>query len=280
MELVNPSDIFSTFGIEIIKWAGFHEIKKDPEYVELYQALFTLETETCAKTLASFKCSLKPEHRNFCFNIVRPLQHAALKTPKVDNEFLNLLLEKRVVMTKNCFFKVIKPFDQYVMRLQDRMLKSITPLLMACNSYELGIKTSSYSDRQQVTTAFEATISLCRKSLALLGQTFALASTFRQEKILAAIGVLESAPPPTLFPNFDTSALFGREYIEVLQNWMEKSGCPIELKKEASSPAELKKEAPVPSALNQRNVPETRPKIKSKNPNPHPFSDKYYGHIL
>ncbi|XP_015282870.1 PREDICTED: SURP and G-patch domain-containing protein 2 [Gekko japonicus] len=252
LDLVNPSDIFSTFGIEIIKWAGFQMIKNDPEYLELYRVLFSLETETCAKTLASFKCSLKPEHREYCFSIVKPLQHAALKTPKVDNEFLNLLLEKRAMMTKNCFFQVVKPFDQYMMRLQDRLLKSVTPLLMACNAYELSIKTSSFSDRAQMAAAFETTVSLCRKSLALLGQTFALASAFRQEKILAAIGILESAPPPTLYPNFDTSALFGREYIEVLQNWMEKSGCRVE----------LKKEAPRTSAPFQRNVPETRPKLK------------------
>lgn len=266
LDIVNPSDIFSTFGIEIIKWAGFEKIKNDPEYMELYRVLFSLETETCAKTLASFKCSLKPEHREYCFSIVRPLQHAALKTPKVDNEFLNLLLEKRVMMTKNCFFQVIKPFDHYMMRLQDRLLKSVTPLLMACNAYELSIKTSSFSDRGQMATAFETTVSLCRKSLALLGQTFALASAFRQEKILAAIGILKLAPPPTLYPNFDTSALFGREYIEILQNWMEKSGCPVE----------LKREAPKSSSPNQRNVPETRPKIKSKETM---FANKDYGHI-
>ncbi|XP_054835641.1 SURP and G-patch domain-containing protein 2 [Eublepharis macularius] len=252
LDLANPSDIFSTFGIEIIKWAGFHQCKKDPEYMELYRMLFSLETETCAKMLASFKCSLKPEHRDFCFSIVRPLQHAALKSPKVDNEFLKLLLDKGVMLTKNCFFKVIKPFDQYMMRLQDHLLKSTTPLLMACNAYELSIKTSSFSDRAQMAAAFETTVSLCRKSLALLGQTFSLASAFRQEKILEAIGVQESAPPPTMYPNFDTSALFGREYIEVLQNWMEKSGCPVE----------LKREAPEPLPQNQRNVPETRPKIK------------------
>nr|XP_056701142.1 SURP and G-patch domain-containing protein 2 [Euleptes europaea] len=250
LDLAHPSDIFSTFGTEIIKWAGFHQIRKDEEYMELYRVLFSLETETCAKMLASFKCSLKPEHKDFCFSIVKPLQHAALKTPKVDNEFLNLLLERRVVATKNCFFQVIKPFDQYMMRLQDHLLKSVTPLLMACNAHELSVKASSLGDQGQAAASLETTISLCRKSLALLGQTFALASAFRQDKILEAIGVHESAPPPTLFPNFDTSALFGREYIEVLQNWMEKSGSPIVLK------------TPGPPAPNEREVVETRPKIK------------------
>ncbi|XP_063003012.1 SURP and G-patch domain-containing protein 2 isoform X2 [Elgaria multicarinata webbii] len=251
LDLVDSSDIFSTFGVEIIKWAGFHEIKRDPEYSELFRVLFTLETETCAKMLASFKCSLKPEHQDFCLSSVRFLQHAALRTPKVDSQFLNLLLEKRVVVTKNSFFEVIKPFDRYMMRIQDYLLRGCTPLLMACNAYELSIKSSSFSDRAQMAAAFETTVSLCRKSLALLGQTFALASAFRQEKILEALSVFETAPSPTLFPNFDTSALFGREYIETLRSWLDKSGTRMRLKRATAGPE-----------ARPKIVPEARPKIK------------------
>ncbi|XP_063259470.1 SURP and G-patch domain-containing protein 2 isoform X1 [Prinia subflava] len=231
-DLVDKSDIFSTFGVEIIKWAGFHAIKNDAEFSRLFGALFELETETCAKMLASFKCSLRPEHRDYCFFTIRSLQHAALKTPKVDNEFLNMLLDKGAVKTKNCFFEVIKPFDKYIMRLQDRLLKGVTPLLMACNAYELSLKTNGgFSDPRQMAGAFETTVSLCRKSLALLGQTFALASVFRQEKILEAVGLQEVAPAPTAFPNFDDSTLFGREYIEHLKAWLDRSGCPIQVKR-------------------------------------------------
>ncbi|KFU97711.1 SURP and G-patch domain-containing protein 2 [Pterocles gutturalis] len=250
-DLVDKSDIFSTFGIEIIKWAGFHAIKNDAEFSRLFGTLFELETETCAKMLASFKCSLKPEHRDYCFFTIKSLQHPALKTPKVDNEFLNMLLDKGAVKTKNCFFEIIKPFDKYIMRLQDRLLKGVTPLLMACNAYELSIKTSGFGNPREMATAFETTVSLCRKSLALLGQTFALASVFRQEKILEAVGLQEMAPAPTLFPNFDDSTLFGREYIENLKAWLEKSGYPIQMKKpELESTVELKK--PSPDAKDKR----------------------------
>ncbi|NXH51150.1 SUGP2 protein, partial [Rhabdornis inornatus] len=244
-DLVDKSDIFSTFGIEIIKWAGFHAIKNDAEFSRLFGALFELETETCAKMLASFKCSLRPEHRDYCFFTIKSLQHAALKTPKVDNEFLNMLLDKGAVKTKNCFFEIIKPFDKYIMRLQDRLLKGVTPLLMACNAYELSIKTNGFGNPREMANAFETTVSLCRKSLALLGQTFALASVFRQEKILEAVGLQEMAPAPTSFPNFDDSTLFGREYIENLKAWLEKSGYPIQMKKaEAEATEQLKTASP------------------------------------
>ncbi|XP_008567971.1 PREDICTED: SURP and G-patch domain-containing protein 2, partial [Galeopterus variegatus] len=261
-DLIDKSDVFSRFGIEIIKWAGFHTIKDDVKFSQLFQTLFELETETCAKMLASFKCSLKPEHRDFCFFTIKFLKHSALKTPRVDNEFLNMLLDKGAVKTKNCFFEVIKPFDKYIMRLQDRLLKSVTPLLMACNAYELSVKMKTLSNPLDLAVALETTNSLCRKSLALLGQTFSLASSFRQEKILEAVGLQDIAPSPAAFPNFEDSTLFGREYIDHLKAWLISSGCPLQVKKaqpelaqeEEKSPAKPEIQAKAPGG--QSDVPQ------------------------
>ncbi|XP_032482229.1 SURP and G-patch domain-containing protein 2 isoform X1 [Phocoena sinus] len=253
-DLIDKSDVFSRFGIEIIKWAGFHTIKDDVKFSQLFQTLFELETETCAKTLASFKCSLKPEHRDFCFFTIKFLKHSALKTPRVDNEFLNMLLDKGAVKTKNCFFEIIKPFDKYIMRLQDRLLKSVTPLLMACNAYELSVKMKTLSNPLDLAIALETTNSLCRKSLALLGQTFSLASSFRQEKILEAVGLQDIAPSPAAFPNFEDSTLFGREYIDHLKAWLVSSGCPLQ----------VKKAEPEPTRDQEKTVPPTKPEIQAK----------------
>ncbi|KAM5232469.1 SURP and G-patch domain-containing protein 2 isoform 1-T15 [Hipposideros larvatus] len=253
-DIIDKSDVFSRFGIEIIKWAGFHTIKDDVKFSQLFQTLFELETETCAKMLASFKCSLKPEHRDFCFFTIKFLKHSALKTPRVDNEFLNMLLDKGAVKTKNCFFEIIKPFDKYIMRLQDRLLKSVTPLLMACNAYELSVKMKTLSNPLDLALALETTNSLCRKSLALLGQTFSLASSFRQEKILEAVGLQDIAPSPAAFPNFEDSTLFGREYIDHLKAWLVSSGCPLQ----------VKKAEPEPTQDEEKMVPPTKPEIQAK----------------
>ncbi|XP_058148785.1 SURP and G-patch domain-containing protein 2 [Dasypus novemcinctus] len=254
-DLVDKSDVFARFGIEIIKWAGFHTIKDDVRFSQLFQTLFELETETCAKMLASFKCSLRPEHREFCFFTIKFLKHSALKTPRVDNEFLNMLLDKGAVKTKNCFFEIIKPFDKYIMRLQDRLLKSVTPLLMACNAYELSVKMKTLSSPLDVAVALETTNSLCRKSLALLGQTFSLASSFRQEKILEAVGLQDIAPSPAAFPNFEDSTLFGREYIDHLKAWLVSSGCPLQVRRAAPAPTPAREEEPAPAAKPEAQTP-------------------------
>nr|XP_012298968.1 SURP and G-patch domain-containing protein 2 [Aotus nancymaae]XP_012298969.1 SURP and G-patch domain-containing protein 2 [Aotus nancymaae]XP_012298970.1 SURP and G-patch domain-containing protein 2 [Aotus nancymaae] len=255
-DIIDKSDVFSRFGIEIIKWAGFHTIKDDIKFSQLFQTLFELETETCAKMLASFKCSLKPEHRDFCFFTIKFLKHSALKTPRVDNEFLNMLLDKGAVKTKNCFFEIIKPFDKYIMRLQDRLLKSVTPLLMACNAYELSVKMKTLTNPLDLALALETTNSLCRKSLALLGQTFSLASSFRQEKILEAVGLQDIAPSPAAFPNFEDSTLFGREYIDHLKAWLVSSGCPLQ----------VKKAEPEPVREEEKMIPSIKPGIQAKSP--------------
>ncbi|XP_035142592.1 SURP and G-patch domain-containing protein 2 isoform X5 [Callithrix jacchus] len=255
-DIIDKSDVFSRFGIEIIKWAGFHTIKDDIKFSQLFQTLFELETETCAKMLASFKCSLKPEHRDFCFFTIKFLKHSALKTPRVDNEFLNMLLDKGAVKTKNCFFEIIKPFDKYIMRLQDRLLKSVTPLLMACNAYELSVKMKTLTNPLDLALALETTNSLCRKSLALLGQTFSLASSFRQEKILEAVGLQDIAPSPAAFPNFEDSTLFGREYIDHLKAWLVSSGCPLQ----------VKKAEPEPAREEEKMIPSIKPEIQAKAP--------------
>lgn len=232
------ADVFARFGLEIIRWAGFHTVRGDARFAQLFHTLFELETETCAKTLASFKCALRPEHRDFCFFAVRFLKHAALRTPRVDPELLQLLLERGAVRSKSGFFEVIKPFDQCVMRLQDRLLRSVTPLLMACNAYELGLKTQALGSPLDLALALETTNALCRKSLALLGQTFALASAFRQEKILEALGLRHLAPSPAAFPNLEDSALFGREYVQHLRAWLLASGCALRVRGAPSLPPE------------------------------------------
>lgn len=64
----------------------------------------------------SFKCFLKLEYRDFCFFIIKFLKYFVLKIFRVDNEFLNMFLDKGVVKIKNCFFEIIKFFDKYIMR--------------------------------------------------------------------------------------------------------------------------------------------------------------------
>ncbi|XP_069505241.1 SURP and G-patch domain-containing protein 2-like [Ambystoma mexicanum] len=238
-DVLDDADVFSKVGSQLIHWAEFNKIKHSPDFYQQHGALFLAETEACAKTLASFKCSLKNEHRDFCFNAVRELKHPALKSPKVDNELLNLLVNKNAVQTKNDFFELIKPFDKSMMSIQDSLLKSVIPLLMACNTYELNKGFDSSADLR---SALENTISLCRKSLVLFGQTYSLATWFRQERILETVGLRGKGPRPSAFPNLDDSYLFGKEYMSHLKTFLESSSTPFRMKSNANA-SEKKKDS-------------------------------------
>ncbi|XP_029469715.1 SURP and G-patch domain-containing protein 2 isoform X2 [Rhinatrema bivittatum] len=254
LQLLDESDVFSKFSNQIMKWAGFNIIKDDNVFMEQRDALFQAETEACAKMLASFKCALKQAHRDYVFFCVSNLNHPALKSPKVDNEFLNMLIDKGIIKTKNCFFEIIKPFDKYLMNIQERLLKSVIPLLMACNAYEVDVKAGGLVSPAELSNALEKSISLCRKSLVLLGQTFSIASSYRQEKILEAVGLQEMAPNPAGFPNLDDCFLFGREYMAYLKRWLEKSGYPIQLQKQFLRPADKDKAGAKPKPKSQADI--------------------------
>ncbi|XP_069505261.1 SURP and G-patch domain-containing protein 2-like [Ambystoma mexicanum] len=252
--LMEKADALSNFESQVIRWAGFHEVN-DAEFTPKNSAHSTLETDTCINTLTSFRCFFKPELRYFCFLAVRTLNHSALKKPKIDADFFQLLMDKGAVADKFSLRKAINPLDKHLTIFQTYLLKSAHPLLLACNEHELNLKKAGEEDAVAASssdegTALEKSVSLCRKGLVLLGQTFALVTSFRQEKILEAAGLLELAPKPSDYPNLDDSLLFGKEYMTRLKAWLDESGHKIKVKSDQVVPQkDLKPEAKVKETL-------------------------------
>nr|XP_033810178.1 uncharacterized protein LOC117364739 isoform X2 [Geotrypetes seraphini] len=231
-EPTEETDIMSKFGSQIIKWAGFNSIQNDSIFKEQHETLFKVDTESCAKTLAAYKCSIKEAQQDFCYFSFNNAKNAALRTPSIDNDLLSMLKDKNIIQSRNGFIELLNPIDKELMTVQARLLKAGIPLLMACNAFEIDQKTEGLKSTAQFSNALEKSISLCRKSLVLVGQTFAFVTSCRQEKILDLLGLSEKAPKPSGFPNLDDSALFGKEYLTYLKIWMESTGCNFKLKKE------------------------------------------------
>ncbi|KAJ1085660.1 hypothetical protein NDU88_005788 [Pleurodeles waltl] len=249
IDLNDNHNIFHKNGNQLIRWAGFDSIRVGNEYLNEQELLFQRDTETCSKAVTAFKIFLTQAFRDYCFFLAKDLKHPVLKSPRIDNELLNLLVDKNAVKTKNCFFEIIRPYDGGMRKMQTGILKSIIPLLMACNNYELRQK-SGYEGSGGISIAFEKNISLCRQSLVLLGQTFALGTSIRQEKILESIGLQGMAPNPNDYPNLKDSFLFGKEYMTHLKAWLTKSGYPIHM-------------APMP--VKEEKVPDVKIKKESKD---------------
>lgn len=245
-------NIFHRYGNQLIRWAGFDSIRKSIHYTDEQELLFQHETEACSKAVIAFKLFLTQTYRDYCFFLAKDLKHPALKSPRIDNELLNMLVDKNAVKTKNCFFEIIKPCDAGMRKMQTGILKSIIPLLMACNNYELRQKVG-YDGPGDMSNAFEKNVSLCRQSLVLLGQTFALATSIRQEKILESMGLQGVAPNPSDHPNLKDSFLFGKEYMSHLKGWLSKSSYPISM-------------APLP--VKEAKAPEVKTKKENKDKKP------------
>ncbi|KAM4810394.1 SURP and G-patch domain-containing protein 2 [Rhinophrynus dorsalis] len=227
----------SKYSMQIVRWAKFHTMEVDADLAKQHRALFKVKTDACKKIVECFKGPMTSTQRERCFGAVKFLSHSALKNPKIDNELLDMLIEKQTVKNKNEFFEVIKPFDKEMMMIQQRLLKTAIPLLMACNTYEL--KNTILTDERQLVNALRTTVFLCRKSMVLLGQTFSLATISRQNNILDALSLSGIELKPSDFPNFKDCYLFGKEFMVQLKNYLKKSGRKPILKTKALPASEV-----------------------------------------
>ncbi|XP_078524763.1 uncharacterized protein LOC144797830 isoform X1 [Lissotriton helveticus] len=225
--IMAETDALSKLGVHLIRWAGFLTITGN-EFTNQEFSDCELTTEAFSKMLTSFKCSLKQEHRSHCFRYVRNLSHSAFSTPHLDPDFLSLVVEKGATESKEAFGEVINPLDKHLLTLQISLLKCAHPMFLACNEYELNLKKGN-DTRSQLLTALEKTISLCRKTLVLIGMSYSLTSSFRQDRILEAVDLKDATPKPSDFPNLEDSYLFGKEYMTKLRKWLDKSGHPVKL---------------------------------------------------
>ncbi|XP_069072461.1 SURP and G-patch domain-containing protein 2-like [Pleurodeles waltl] len=240
-ELAASRDAVSRFGFEAIRWSGFHTLVGNRVLIGK-QAQSRLKKDLCAKVIASFKCPLKPEHRAHCYAHVGQYKHPTLQKPDLDDAFYELLVDKGAVAEKLGFSEVINPLDKHLLSLQLSILKCAQPMLLACSEYELHEFPRSFT-RAKLFRELEKTISLCRKTLVLLGMSYTSTSAFRQNKILEAVGLRDVAPRPSDFPNLEDSLLFGNEYMAKLKEWLEKSKHPVEVTYGLLSQEEKQKQA-------------------------------------
>ncbi|KAM3938469.1 SURP and G-patch domain-containing protein 2 isoform 2-T3 [Leptodactylus fuscus] len=240
--LSNQHPVFK-LGLQIIKWAKFNSSEVDLELQKQQKDLFKVKTEACKVMVDCFKVPMESYQRDLCFSSIKPIIHGALKHPKIDNDLLDLLMRTRTVKTKNDLFEVIKPFDKEMMTVQQNLLKCVTPLLLACNSYEL--KHALLTDPRQLHNALKSTVLMCQKSLVLIGQTFAMITSVRQNNVLDAIGFSDKSLKPSDYPNFKNYFLFGSDFISQLKNWLRNKDHKLTLKSRAElrdDPVVVKKE--------------------------------------
>ncbi|XP_040273358.1 SURP and G-patch domain-containing protein 2 [Bufo bufo] len=224
-------------GLQIVKWAKF-DSAEDMEFLKQYASVFKVKTDACKMLLDCLKCKMAVSHREMCFSSVRTVVPPVMRSPRIDNDLLDLLVRTRTVKTKNDFFNAIKPFDMEMMLVQKNLLHCITPLLLACNAYE--IKHFVLTDPRELFVALKSTVLLCRQSLVLIGQTFAMISGARQNNVLNLLSVSDPNLKPIDFPNFKSCFLFGGKFVSRLTTWLQNKDNKLILKSQAKVPDDKK----------------------------------------
>ncbi|XP_056374158.1 SURP and G-patch domain-containing protein 2 isoform X2 [Hyla sarda] len=255
-----PSDLAIKLGTRLIKWAKFNS-RDDLDLLRQQKALLEVSTDTDTLDMIwdSFKILMTPQHRTQCFSNVRASFPIPLKSPKIDNDLLDLLIRTKTVTIKDDFFKLIKPFDKEMMIVQQYLLECAIPLVRSSNMFEL--MNSFLTDPRELFDALRGTVSLCQKSLVLIGQTFALISNSRQNNILDVLGLPRLNLKPSESPNYKNHFLFGNEFISHLREWLKVKGNKFTLKSKLKVPENIyvakKKEvkpAPAPESQEKKVI--------------------------
>ncbi|XP_072012296.1 SURP and G-patch domain-containing protein 2 isoform X2 [Engystomops pustulosus] len=243
-------------GLHVMKWANFNSMG-DLSIIESYKNLFKVKTETCNILLECFKGSISSLYRSQCFSSVKTLLHPALKSPRIDPDLLDLLISTKTVRAKNDFFEEIKPFDKEMMVVQQHLLKCATPLVLASNMHEL--KSSTLTDPRKLRNALEITVSLCQQSLVLVGHTFAMISSARQENVLDALSVKDSSIRSLNFSNLKNAFLFGSDFMSRLIIWLKNKSNKLTLKSKAkaSESSSIAKKEALKKEVAKKEVPKT-----------------------
>ncbi|XP_069818357.1 SURP and G-patch domain-containing protein 2 [Dendropsophus ebraccatus] len=234
-----PSDLDSKnavnkLGIDLMKWAKFDSNDYNVELMKQLNAVFTDNSDTYNMIWDSFKVLLSSQHRMQCFSKARSNVRIPLASPKIDNDLLDILLRTRTVSIKDDFFKMIKPYDKEMMVVQQRLLECASPLLLASNTVEL--MESFPADPRQLLDALQTSVSLCKRSLVAIGQTFALISDGRQKNVLDVLGICDASLKPSAYPNYKNCSLFGEEFILKLRDWLKNKNNKFTLKSKVKAP--------------------------------------------
>ncbi|XP_069083639.1 uncharacterized protein [Pleurodeles waltl] len=245
-DMIKEEDFTAKFGAQLVNWADLsvgHVFGND-------RSCYNLHTETFSNMLMAFKCTLMKEHRKYFYSTVEPgLSHPGFKRPKLDDDFMDMFLDKQDSEAKINFLQSINPLNNYLENIQHLMLMANVPLFLACNNFEVNPLTAA-SSSTDLLVALKRTILLCRRSLVLYGQTFAFISAMRQEKILDALDLKgKPPPPPSHYPNLEDEFLFGKDYltelrINELRHWKKKDKFPTMNKPDSPATQEELKRLP------------------------------------
>ncbi|XP_048399435.2 uncharacterized protein LOC125458298 isoform X2 [Stegostoma tigrinum] len=166
----------------------------------------------------AFKVPMLETHERYLQSITGTPDMYDLNTPKIDDAFIQLLIGKKVVRSREDLDKKLGEPEKVLCKAQSKVAEIISPLLLAIQKYEMDELSGELDSftTEQLKERLQSTVTSCHQSILCAGQTHRWLTGLRAENLLQLFK-FKTPIKPQEHPNMTSSDLLGAEIAEQVQ---------------------------------------------------------------
>ncbi|XP_072923911.1 uncharacterized protein [Hemitrygon akajei] len=167
----------------------------------------------------AFKIPMLETHEQYLQSFTGTPDLFELDTPKIDEAFLQLLMGKKVVNSREDLEMLLGEPERVLCKAQSKVAEIVGPLMLAIQKHELDDLSGELDTltSEQLIERLQSTIISCHQSIVWAGQTHCWLTGLRTENLLQLFKFGKNSIKPQNYPNMTSSDLLGAELVEQIQ---------------------------------------------------------------
>ncbi|GCB78750.1 hypothetical protein scyTo_0019451 [Scyliorhinus torazame] len=163
----------------------------------------------------AFKVPLLEAHERQLRGLTGTPDKYELDTPNIDNAFVQLLIGKKTIHSRQHLEKKLGEPEKVLCKAQSKVGEIVGPLLVAIQKYELDELSGELDSftTEQLKERLQSTAISCHQAILCAGQTHCWLTNLRAQNLLQLFK-FKTPVKPQDYPNMTTSALLGAEAAE------------------------------------------------------------------
>ncbi|XP_069755334.1 uncharacterized protein [Narcine bancroftii] len=167
----------------------------------------------------AFKVPMLETHEQYLQNMTGTPDMYQLDTPKIDDAFIQLLLDKKILNSPDDLDMQLGESEKMLCKAQSKVAEIVVPLMLAIQKYELDELSGELDSltTEQLLERLQSTIISCHQSIVRAGQTHCWLTGLRADNLLQLFSFGKTSIKPQDYPNMTSSDLLDAELVEQLQ---------------------------------------------------------------
>ncbi|XP_067852016.1 uncharacterized protein [Heptranchias perlo] len=217
----NLAELRAKYSAQLLRWAKvplegnmpFKNKRWDPQTYEGKEL-------DCFRFLPyAFKTPMLETHDQYLRSITGTPDMYELDTPKIDDAFIQLLVGKKVIRSREDLDKQLGEPERVLCKAQSKVAEIVGPLIVAIQKYELDELSGELDSltTEQLKERLQSTVISCHQSIVCAGQTHRWLTSLRSENLLQLFKFNKMPVKPQEHPNMTSSDLLGAEIVEQIK---------------------------------------------------------------